>query len=115
MMIDTGHKGTEKYSWICADQQCDTIDCFKDPLDHQTVCKLWEVSELSAFHDEPVADATKKINAILSRLIKGNTDKSRKLSFVHHRGRFLLVWANYGRISAEDDFKTIRKSLKLKK
>lgn len=114
-MINTGKKPVETYSWICADQQCDTIDCFKDTLDHQTVCKLWEVSEVSAFHDEKIAEATKKINTIVSRLEKGNRDKSRKLSFVHYNNRLLMVWASYGRVGPEDDFKTVRKALKLKK
>jgi hypothetical protein len=114
-MIDTGKGGVESYTWICADRRCDTIDCFKSPDNRQTVCKLWDVTEVSTFHDAAVADATKRINAIISRLIKGNRDSSRKLSFVQHNDRLLLVWASYGRVGPNDDLKTIRKALKLKK
>jgi hypothetical protein len=71
--------------------------------------------ELAEFHDAALAHATRKLNGIISGLINGNRDRSRKLSFVHHKNRLLLVWASYGRIGPHDDFKTIRKTLKLKK
>jgi len=60
-MINTNGKGPETYTWLCADRNCDTMDCFKSPANQQTVCKLWEVTEVSTFHDAAVADATKKI------------------------------------------------------
>jgi hypothetical protein len=114
-MINTGKKPVETYTWICADQQCDTIDCYKSPDNRQTVCKLWSVAGISDFHDAQLANATKKINAIFDRLEKGNRDKSRYLSFVQHRNRLLLIWAGYGRVGPDDDSKTIRKALKLRK
>jgi hypothetical protein len=115
MMIDTGKHPKETYTYIFADPQGDTIDCYKSPDDRQTVCKLWEVKEAAAFHDEGCQEATRKINAIFERLEMRNGDKSRHLSFVQHRNRLLLVWASYGRVGPDDDFKTIRKALKLKK
>src|SRR5262245_43968908 len=113
-MIDTGKPPIETYQWLCADQQCDKMDCFKSLEDSQTVCKLWTVTALSDFHDAELAEATDKINAILNRLEKGNNDKERKLSFIKHRNRLLLVWAEYGRVGPDDDFKVIKKALKLR-
>src|SRR2546425_13372195 len=83
-MVDTGKRPIETYYWICGDPQCDTIDCLKGD-DWQTVCKFWAVTGLSDFHDAELAGATKKINAILNRLEKGNRNKKRKLSFVKHQ------------------------------
>ena len=101
------------YYWICGDQQCDTIDCLKGD-DWQTVCKLWTATAVSDFHDAELAEATKKINAIVNRLEKGNRNKKRKLSFIKHQNRLLLVWAGYGAVGPDDDFKVIKKALKLR-
>ena len=54
-MINTGKKPVETYTWICADQQCDTIDCYKSPDNRQTVCKLWSVAGAS---DSPLKNFT---------------------------------------------------------
>ena len=115
MKIDTGKHPTETYTFIFADPQGNTIDCYKSPDDRQTVCKLWELTEIAPFHDDSLAKATKKINAIFKRLEKNNGDETRHLSFVQHGNQLLLVWASYGRIGPADDFKTIRKTLKLKR
>jgi hypothetical protein len=112
-MIDTGTSKVT-YAWLCADQQCDTMSCYKDKWNSQTVCELWTASQLTEFHDAELSGATKKINAILSRLQKGNSDESRKLSFIKHDNRLMLVWAEYGRVGPEDDFKDIKKALKLR-
>src|SRR4051812_6001015 len=93
MMIDTGKKPVETYTFIFADPQGNTIECYKSPDNRQTVCKLWNVGQYAEFHDEQLAAATKKINAILDRLEKGNEDESRYLSFVQHRNQLLLIWA----------------------
>ncbi len=100
MVIGNGKKPIETYSWMCADQQCDTIDCYKSPLDHQTVCQLWDAAELSSFHDAELAHATKKVDAIVRRIEKGNKDKKRKLSFIKFQNRLFLVWAGYGVVNA---------------
>jgi hypothetical protein len=113
-MINTGDKPVETYDYIFADQQGDTIDCFKSKADRQTVCKLWSVGTLSDFHDSELAEATKKINAIIARLEKENRDKTRKLSFIQHRNQLLLIWAEYGRVGPDDDFKLIKKTLRLR-
>jgi hypothetical protein len=113
-MVDTGKPPVETYAWLCADQQCDTMDCYKSAWDSQTVCKLWTVSALSEFHDAALQSATRKINAVFARLEKGNRDKDRKLSFIKHRNRLMLVWAGYGRVGPHDDFKIIKKALKLR-
>ena len=113
-MAETGKPLSETYQWLCADQQCDKMDCFKSSWDTQTVCKLWTVTALSDFHDAGLAEATDKINAILNRLEKENKDKDRKLSFINHQNRLLLVWAGYGRVGPDDDFHVIKKALKLR-
>jgi hypothetical protein len=115
LKMDTGKpKPTETYAWLCGDRNCDTIDCYKSSLDSQTVTNLWEAKKLTSFHDAKLAQATKKINAILSRIEKGNKDKKRKLSFIKFQNRHFLVWAGYGVVGPDDDEKTIRKALRLK-
>ena len=113
-MVDTGKPPVETYTYIFADQQGDTIDCYKSRDNRQTVCKLWSVGTLAEFHDAELAAATKKINAVIRRLERGNRDKTRKLSFVQHKNRLLLVWAGYGRIGPDDDLRVVKKALKLR-
>jgi len=113
MVVNDPKTPIETYSWLCGDPKCDTVDCYKSKLDYQTVCKLWGAKELSNFHDAELAAATTKINAVLSRIEKGNKDKKRKLSFIKFQDRLLLVWAGYGVVGPYDDFKTIKKALKL--
>jgi hypothetical protein len=112
-MIGTGKGPIETYAWLCADQQCNTIDCYKSSWDSQTVCKLWGATELTSFHDAKLADATKKINSIIGRIEKGNKSKGRKLSFIKFQNRLLLIWASYGVVGPYDDHKTVAKALKL--
>jgi hypothetical protein len=109
----TGKKPIETYAWLCADQQCDTIDCYRSSWDSQTVCKLWGATELTRFHDAELASATKKINAILGRIEKGNRNRKRKLSFIKFDNRLLLIWAGYGVVGPDDDHRTIVKALRL--
>lgn len=78
-MTGTGRPPIETFAWVCADQQCDNIDCYKSSWDSQTVCKLWSAAALSPFHDADLAEATDKINAILKRLEAENKGKDRKL------------------------------------
>jgi hypothetical protein len=105
----------ETYDYMWADQAGTKIDCYKSKENKQTVCRLWQVKEPSAFHDAAVMEATARINAIIARVERSNRDKSRHLSFVQFRNRLMLVWASYGRIGPADDLKTIRKRLKLKR
>jgi hypothetical protein len=118
-MIDTGKEPLiETYRWICGDRLCDTIFCYRSKPENQTICNLWSVSKLSDFHDAKLAEATKKINAIFDRLEKANKkakrDKERKLSFIEFQSRLLLIWAGYGVVGPDDDFKTIKKALSLR-
>lgn len=113
--ISPTKKPVETYTYIFADQKGKTIDCFKSPDNRQTVCKLWAVSAPTAVHDRALIEATEHINAVINRLEKGNRDKSRYVSFVQHRNQLLLVWAGKGRIGPDDDFKTIKRALKIRK
>ncbi len=113
-MVSTGKKPVETYDYIFADQQGDTIDCFKSTRDRQTVCKLWGLTQLGEFHDAALAKATTKINVVFERLEKANRNKRRHISFIEHDNRLLLIWASYGRVGPDDELKTIRKALKLK-
>jgi hypothetical protein len=103
-------KPVQKYSWT---RKGDKVHCFKGS-GGQTVCCLWEADELTSFHDAELAQATRQINAILSRLEKDNTNRERTLSFVEFQNRHFLVWASYGVVGPSDDDETIIKSLRLK-
>jgi len=108
-------KPIETYDYIWADPQGTKVDCFKSKYNRQTVCKLWQVKEPMLFHDAVLAKATSRINAVFARLERNNRDKARHLSFVQFENRLMLVWASYGRIGPDDDLKTIRKRLNLKR
>jgi hypothetical protein len=69
---------------------------------------------VTPFHDAELAQATKEINAVLSRLEKGNKDSGRKLSLIEFQNRHLLVWAEYGAVGPYDDEATIIEALGLK-
>jgi hypothetical protein len=102
------------YDWMCADRQCNKLDCFKDPLSYQCVGRLWEATQATEFHDAELVRATKQINAILSRIERSNRDPKRTLSLIKFQKQHLLVWATYGVIGPTDAEKTIIKALKLK-
>lgn len=107
-------KPTPTYSWIMSGNY---VYCYRSPWGGQDVAKLWEVeaaAQTADFHDEQLANATKEINAILSKVEKSNSDRTRKLSFIQHGSRYLLVWAKYADASAYDDRETIAKALRLK-
>jgi hypothetical protein len=104
-------KGGKKYSWALGPHG---MLCFVDVESFQTVTKFWEVTEVSAFHDAELREATKQINGIFKKLEKGNKDPSRVLSFVRFQNRHFLVWARYGVVSQFDQEKAIINALKLK-
>jgi hypothetical protein len=100
-----------KYTWILSPEY--GILCYPYDKDEQTLTNLWEAVELTHFHDAVLAKATKRINAILDAVAKGNKYRDRKLSFIEFKNRHFLVWAGYGTVGPFDDDKTIMKSLQL--
>jgi hypothetical protein len=100
-----------KYSWI---EFPEGVVCYRNPSGFQTLTGLWEAEVLTTFHDAEMAQATKAINAILTRVEKNNKDRERKLSFIEFQNRHFLVWARYGVVGPSDDDATIVKALKLK-
>jgi hypothetical protein len=101
-----------KYTWTLTAGK--RVVCFKSPEGGQTITSLLEVEELTAFHDAELAQATKEINAVLSKLEKSNKDSGRKLSLIEFQNRHLLVWATYDAVGPYDDEATIIKTLRLK-
>jgi hypothetical protein len=108
--LPAGGKG-KTYSWMLDPHG---LTCYASTDSYQTITKLWGTTELTAFHDAQLAQATKEINGILDQLEKNNRDKERKLSFIRFRNQHFLVWARYGATGQHDDEKTIVKELKLK-
>jgi hypothetical protein len=108
--LPAGGKG-KTYTWALDPHG---MLCWINPESYQTITKLWETTEATAFHDAELAKATKAINAILGQLEKNNKDKERKVSFIRFRDQHFLVWARYGAVGQHDDEKTIIKELKLK-
>jgi hypothetical protein len=104
-------KPGQKYSWV---ESTDGIVCYKNPSGFQTLTKLWEANELTAFHDAALSGATKKINAVVDRLQRKNADQERTLSLIEFQNRLFLVWARYGAVGPYDDDAAIIKALKLK-
>lgn len=75
-------------------------------------------AEISAFHDQTLADATRKIKQLLASIPPDT--QGRKLSFLRtHRGT-LLAWVHHGAkvppgaVPATADEKTLSKALRLK-
>ena len=101
----------KKYSWSSKDGR---VYCCTSETSDCTVSKLWEVAELTTFHDAELRDATKEINAILDDVRKTNQDEDRHLSFIQIKDRHFLVWADVGLVGPHDEDKTVRKMLRLK-
>jgi hypothetical protein len=99
------------YAWEWKDGK---MNCYKDPAGNCNVTKFWEVEELTSVHDGDLAEATKRINAILSRIESGNRDAERKLRFIQFQNRHLLVWAQCGIVGPHDDEAAIKRALRLK-
>jgi hypothetical protein len=102
---------TKTYAWVWKDAK---VNCYKDSADTCNVTKLWEVEQFSDVHDAVLAGATKKINAILSRVERGNSDSGRVLRFIQFNNRHLLVWAECGNVGPFDDETALKRALRLK-
>ena len=98
------------YAWTVKDGK---VNCYGSPSATCTVSGLWEAKELTSFHDAQLAQTTKEINAILSKIEKGNKDPERRLSFIKFQHRHFLVWTR-SVIGMSDDDETILKALRLK-
>jgi hypothetical protein len=101
-----------KYTWILSPEY--GVLCYPYDKSEQTLTNLWEVEALTEFHDAELAQATKRINAILNKVERSNKDPERKLSFIQFQNRHFLVWAGYGAVGPHDEEKTIAKTLRLK-
>jgi hypothetical protein len=102
---------TKTYAWQFKDGK---VNCYKDSADTCNVTKLWEVEQVSNIHDAVLAEATKKINAILSRVESGHRDSGRVLRFIQFNNRHLLVWAACGNVGPFDDDTALKLALRLK-
>lgn len=109
-MMETDAK-KKKYSWSSKDGR---VICCASDKSTCTVSKLWEVAQLTSFHDAELQKATTEVNAILDELRKSNKDPERHLSFIQIKDRHFLVWADVGIVGPHDEDKTIRKMLRLK-
>ena len=101
----------KKYSWSSLFGR---VYCCVSETSTCTVSKLWEVAQLTSFHDAKLQKATKEINAILDGVRKGRRDEKRELCLIQIQDRHLLVWSEEGLVGPHDDDKTVRKMLRLK-
>lgn len=101
----------KSYSWSYSGGK---INCCTSKDSTCTVSNLWEVAELTAFHDAELQQATKEINGILQGITKASKDTNRELSFIQIKDRHFLVWVHPGIVGPDDDDKTVRKMLRLK-
>jgi hypothetical protein len=104
-------KDQNTYSWSVSGGK---INCCTSKDSTCTVSNLWEVTELTAFHDAELQQATKETNGILEDLKKTNKDPKRDLSFIQIKDRHFLVWTYPGLVGPDDDETTTRKMLRLK-
>lgn len=100
-----------KYSWSSKDGR---IYCCTSETSNCNVSKLWEVAQLTSFHDAELQEATKEINAILDGVRKGRREEKRELCLIQIKDRHFLVWSEEGLVGPHDDDKTVRKMLRLK-
>jgi hypothetical protein len=103
--------GQKTYSWSYSGGK---VNCCTSQDSTCTVSNLWEVAELTAFHDAELKQATKEINGILEDINKNNKDPKRDLSFIQIKDRHFLVWTYPGLVGPDDGDPTIRKMLRLK-
>ena len=101
----------KKYAWFYLFGR---IYCCASETSTCTVSKLWEVAQLTSFHDAKLQKATKEINAILDGVRKGRRDEERELCLIQIQDCHLLVWSEEGLVGPDDDDKNVRKVLRLK-
>ena len=108
----TPEEGAKKYSWFYKDEK---MHCCASETSTCTIPKLWEVRQLTSFHDAELQQATKEINAILDEVKQRNRGMDRELCFVQVKDRHFLVWSIEGLVGPDDDDRTVRKMLRLKR
>ena len=101
----------KKYSWSSKDGR---ITCCTSETSTCNVSKLWEVGELTTFHDSALQEATKEINGILDEARRSNREKDRELNLIQIKDRHFLVWTHGGIVGPHDEDETVRKMLRLK-
>lgn len=102
---------TKKYAWSYKNGK---MHCCTSETSTCNLPKLWEVAQLTSFHDAELQEATKEINAILDGIRKGRSDEKRELCLIQINDRHLLVWSEEGLVGPHDDDETVRKMLRLK-
>jgi hypothetical protein len=80
-----------KYNWV---KKNNHVTCAKGAGGQSIDPHLWEADELTDFHDADLMQATKEINAILTKIVNNNKDSTRKLSYIQFQNRHLLVLAS---------------------
>ena len=87
--------------------------CIKDWWNVQHDIKFAEAKRQSLFHDETLADYTKKINSLLAEADTKKKDKNTVLSILSTPKGLFLVWAKYGPVGPDADEEEIVKALGL--
>ncbi|SRR6266540_6359298 len=87
------------------------IYCYKSSADTQHVCSFVEAKTLTPFHDASLERCTKKLNAIIATLQKGQTDRDRSLALLSTPRGMFLAWTKYGVVGPDDDEAEVEKAL----
>jgi hypothetical protein len=98
-------------SWAI-DPHDNVIVCYKSKSDRAEVARLIEARELTSVHDADLAQATKKINAVLDKLQRNNNDRNRGPALLDIGDGFFLAWVEQG-VGPEDEEEDIEEALRL--
>lgn len=87
--------------------------CLKDWWNVQHRAQFAEVKRKSTFHDETLADYSKKINSLLAEAVAKKKDNNMELAIlITPKGPF-LAWSKYGPVGPDSDDEEINEALGL--
>jgi hypothetical protein len=98
----TGAGGTSRdWGWITVDGVLRVVcypseksNCFVVGQNTDGSYGLVLAKETAAYHDETLAKATREINAVLTRVVRENSNPERHLHFIQASGGLMLAWGN---------------------
>ncbi len=117
-MSDIGEGGGQgltasAYAWIHITGG--PLVCYPSPINSQFLAPFAESTKRAEFHDDTLAQATREINAVITRITASNDDPTRVPSLILvPGGQLMLVWAVAEHpVSPHSDPATVRETLGL--
>lgn len=110
MRLQAAGDKSREWGWITVDGVLRVVcypstksDCYVVGQNTDGSFGLVMAKETSAFHDETLAKATREINAVLTRVVRENSNPERHLHFIQVADGLMLSWGNEVVDKGEED------------